>query len=126
MARPEDKPVRQMFVFALAWFCAGLYWLHFRCTYRWFANGVVHVSDCGFVCLFGGILRTGCVAVAAVFYWAKVVGLFDCHARLVVGCRVGARLCVWRISVVGDGLRAGGQFRVQRLVRRGWGTVVLV
>ena len=28
-ARPEDKPVRQMFVFALAWFCAGLYWLHF-------------------------------------------------------------------------------------------------
>ena len=29
VARPEDKPVRQMFVFALAWFCAGLYWLHF-------------------------------------------------------------------------------------------------
>ena len=29
VARPQDRPVRQMFVFALAWFCAGLYWLHF-------------------------------------------------------------------------------------------------
>jgi hypothetical protein len=29
VARPQDRPVRQMFVFALAWFCSGLYWLHF-------------------------------------------------------------------------------------------------
>lgn len=29
VARPEDKPVRQMFVFVLAWLCTGLYWLHF-------------------------------------------------------------------------------------------------
>ncbi len=28
-AAPTHNPVRQMFVFAWAWYCAGLYWLHF-------------------------------------------------------------------------------------------------
>ena len=27
--RPEQRPARQMFVFALAWMVSGLYWLHF-------------------------------------------------------------------------------------------------
>ena len=28
-AKPEQRPVRQMFVFALAWMVSGLYWVHF-------------------------------------------------------------------------------------------------